>query len=592
MKILLFFRKLSMDLYLSIKRFPVAIFLSIATAVLLIFINHIQPSSYDYDFRILLQRLAMVVSLGIPVALCIDLFFERRENTKWLIKLISYLVAEILLILYFNFLLTDLSMVSVTRFIAIFLVAILVFMFVPYFLSRDFFEIYVIKLFTRSIITGIFTIVLFGGIALILLTLDRLLEIRIEPRTYFDVWVLCLGLFASCFFFSGIPEKSKEFSNENYPNAFRILVLYIIMPIVSVYTAILYIYFAKILITNQWPNGLVANLVLWYGAIGTIIIFFVSTLNNLNKWVKIFIFWFPKIIIPLLIMMFVSIAIRVNAYGVTELRYFAIMLGLWVFGLMIYLNFSKKKRGIIFVISLALIALISVSGPLSSYSVSMYSQNSRFENILNKYKMISDNKIVPAKTTVSSADKTQIEDIVSYFSSAHRYSDMKYLPVNFNIYVNGDFKKTFGFALGNDGAHYSPDTSTYYDYSSKSTNEAYNIEGYDDMILLSSDYANTTIVGSNGITAKYNSKDHLLQIYKNNALLYEKSVAGIIDFFNLKFGTTNREDLNPSQASIIFENSKISGKIIVQGLHAGRDSNIDPLNIYGFQSIILVRLKT
>jgi hypothetical protein len=360
------------------------------------------------------------------------------------------------------------------------------------------------------------------------------------------------------------------------------------MPIVSVYTAILYIYFAKILITHQWPNGLVANLVLWYGAISTIIIFFVSTLNNLNKWVRTFVFWFPKIVIPLIIMMFVSIAIRVNAYGITELRYFAIMLGLWVLGLMIYLNFSKKKRGIVFVISLALIACISVSGPLSSYSVSMYSQNSRFENILNKYKMISANKIVPAKITVSSADKTQIEDILSYFSSAHRFSDMKYLPANFNF---SDFKKTFGFALGQDGTHYSTDTSTYYNYSSKTTNESYNIEGYDTMILLSSDYANITVVGSNGISAKYNSKDYILQIYKNNALLYEKNVAVIIDFLNLKFGSTNREDLNPSQASIIFENSKISGKIIVQSLHAGKDSNIDPLNIYDFQSIILVRLK-
>ena len=85
------------------------------------------------------------------------------------------------------------------------------------------------------------------------------------------------------------------------------------MPIITVYTAILYVYFVKILITLQWPVGMVAHLVIWYSIISTGVIFLISPLIEGNKWVKNFIFWFTKLVIPIMIMMFVSLGIRINA---------------------------------------------------------------------------------------------------------------------------------------------------------------------------------------------------------------------------------------------------------------------------------------
>jgi len=54
-------------------------------------------------------------------------------------------------------------------------------------------------------------------------------------------------------------------------------------------------------------------------------------------------FWLPKAIIPLLLVMFVCVGIRVNAYGVTENRYFAIALGVWVLVVMVYLALTGQK---------------------------------------------------------------------------------------------------------------------------------------------------------------------------------------------------------------------------------------------------------
>ena len=52
--------------------------------------------------------------------------------------------------------------------------------------------------------------------------------------------------------------------------------------------------------------------------------------------------YFPKAILPLIVMMFISIGIRINAYGLTENRYYVVALGIWAFLVMIYFAFGKN----------------------------------------------------------------------------------------------------------------------------------------------------------------------------------------------------------------------------------------------------------
>ena len=51
---------------------------------------------------------------------------------------------------------------------------------------------------------------------------------------------------------------------------FRILVIYVIAPLLTAYTAVFYIYSLRILLNWGWPDGIVANMVLWYALIGTV----------------------------------------------------------------------------------------------------------------------------------------------------------------------------------------------------------------------------------------------------------------------------------------------------------------------------------
>jgi len=292
-------------------------------------------------------------------------------------------------------------MVETTRYIGLIMVFLLGFLFIPYRDKDDNFEMYVIKILGRFFTTVVYSVVLYLGLVAILFTVNYLLEIRVEPEFYYYTWLIVVGVFAQCFFLGGIPSKGEIITVKQYPKGLKVLMLYIIMPLISIYTVILYIYFGKIIVTMKWPEGLVSHLVLWYGVISVGTLFLISSMINNSGWVKKYTNIFPKVILPLIIMMFISMGIRVNAYGITENRYFVLALGIWVFGVMLYYSLSKRRKNIILPISLAIITFISICGPLSSYSLSKYSQNIRFEKIITRNNMVENGKVIKATGEVS-----------------------------------------------------------------------------------------------------------------------------------------------------------------------------------------------
>ncbi|MDD4360608.1 MAG: DUF4153 domain-containing protein, partial [Syntrophaceticus sp.] len=324
-----------------------------------------------------------------------------------------------MLLLYYFFLLNTLDMVSITRYIGVSLALYLAFLFIPYLPRREQFEMYVIRLGTGFCITVIYAAVLYLGLAAILFTIDQLLGIQIAGKAYFYVWLFVACLFAPAYFLADIPLQDEQLEQKNYLKLLRVLLLYIVMPLLTAYTAILYIYFVKIIVVSEWPVGLVSHLVLWYGVIVTIVLFLISPIKDESKWTNGFLVWMPRVILPILVMMFISMGIRINAYGVTENRYYVIILGLWVFGIMLYYILTKKRNNIIIPVTLAVIALIAVFGPLSSYSISTLSQNNRLEATLLRNDMLQEGKIQAAAGDIPEKDKTEISRILDYFNDNH-----------------------------------------------------------------------------------------------------------------------------------------------------------------------------
>lgn len=337
MKIVLGFKKLLHKLSLSLKRFPISLVYAALTVLVVIMMNHT-----DVDVDETYTRIAMTLALGIPLSLSIYMYFEGRKNIKKHVQLLFHGIIGVLLLLYYLFFLKDLEMVASTRYVAYTISSYLLFSFIPYLHRKENYELYVIKLFNRFIITYVYSVILYLGLAAILGTINLLFNINISWKLYFDIAVIVAGIFAPAFFLSDVPKRDEELLVDDYPKVLGVLLQYIILPLISVYTIILYIYFGKCIITTELPRGIIGNLVLWYSIVSAIILFFIYPLRNNNQWVKTFIGIFPKVIIPLLIMMFMAIGIRINTYGITESRYFVLIVGLWVTGVMIYYAIKRK----------------------------------------------------------------------------------------------------------------------------------------------------------------------------------------------------------------------------------------------------------
>ncbi|MEG1254875.1 DUF4153 domain-containing protein [Clostridium sp.] len=569
----------------SMKRFPIAILLSVATVIILIYIS--ETSKWQWDNG--LQRIAMVLALGVPVYLCIQLYLERKNKQDEKSRFIYYGIAACCLIAYGYFFLKDLNMVEITRYIGFIIVFLLSFLFIPYVDKDDNFEMYVIKILGRFFTTVVYSVVLYLGLVAILFTVNYLLEIRVEPEFYYYTWLIVVGVFAQCFFLGGIPSKGETITVKQYPKGLKVLMLYIIMPLISIYTVILYIYFGKIIVTMKWPEGLVSHLVLWYGVISVGTLFLISSMINHSGWVKKYTNVFPKVILPLIIMMFVSMGIRVNAYGITENRYFVLALGIWVFGIMLYYSFSKRRKNIILPISLAIITFISICGPLSSYSLSKYSQNKRFEKIITRNNMVENGEVIKATGEVSKEDQQEISSILHYFERNHHLKDVKYIPDNFKI---GDIKNNLGIS---DSEDYYMDNYEYFYFTVEESSKPIEIKEYDYLFDLTS-YQIDNKKSDVGVTVYYNKASSKFIIYKEGKEIYSNDLNEYIRILKEKYGNNNngngKSGLIPSEdMSFKDETDKVKVEFKfknISGRKTSLNGNIDSKEL---QFYILVKVK-
>ena len=578
MKLLNAIKKLGLGIYTSIKRFPVTLLFSSSVAIMLIIISEI-TSSIGLETEELLNRITMVLALGMPLSLIAKVYFEKKDTQNPLKLIVYYAFAIIIQILFYFFLLKDLNMVTSTRFIAVNLAAYLCFLFIPHVLHRKNFELYVINIFTSFLITYLYSAVLYAGLSAILFAIDHLLGIRIQSELYFYTLLIVALVFAPAYFLAYVPKKNKVSTELPYSKILRILLTYIVMPLLTIYTVILYLYFGKIIITMEWPVGLVSHLVLWFSLILTFVLFFITPIQKDLKWTSVFFKWAPRIILPILMMMFVSMGIRVKAYGITENRYYVLVLGLWIFGSMIYLSLAKKRKNILLPISLSIIILISVLGPFSSYSISQYSQSHRLENILVNNDMLNEGKVQVSSKNVSIQDKQSISSILNYFENNHGLDRLDVLPEKFQI---SDMEETFGF-------HYEQPQREHFDnyfyYRLDMSSSLMDISEFD-YFMDSSRIFEMPQSNDNLLNIQHSPDSNIITINYNNQI-YETDLTDFATQLYEKYGFSQRDNGIPlNEMTFIEENDAYKAKFIIQNLDGEiRDTEkiiINDLSFYIF----------
>lgn len=503
----------------SVRRFPVTVAVSTVLAILLIYTNESQLTG---NSRETLVKINLTVGLGVPLSLCIGLLIERFFSKDKVKPILLYTIGVGFLVLYyFIFLKTIYGIATASRYFATMLFLIISFLYIPRIGRKNNYEYHIMDIWSSFALTFVYSFVLYFGVAAIFFTIDQLFDVNIEGELYYYMFLIVSLIFAVSLFLSKLPSIEEEYDWVEYTKSLKILLIYIVIPLITVYTAILYVYFGKILVTKEWPRGLVSHLVLWYSTLSVGVIFLITPILDENKVAKLFKVLFPKIILPVLIMMFMSIYQRIAQYGVTENRYYVVVLGLWVLGIMLYFSFKKPLRNIIIPISLSIVFLNSVYGPLSSFAISKYSQNKRFENLLTKNNMLINGEIVK-NNEITSEDKREISNIISYFSSIHELKDIKVLPQGFKL---DKMETVMGFKYE---PYYSLpyEQNKYFYYGTQNAEDAVDVKGYDYYIRMNSWSENKREV--DGLILQYNRAKNILIITKDDKTILEQDIVKFV----------------------------------------------------------------
>ena len=459
------------------KRFPLTLTQSYLAAALVIY-----RIEADLSYRSLaaetITRLLFTLLLGMALSLALEVTWERIGASRSK-RLLSYGVQLILLALYYRFVMVDYQTdaVMIRHFM---LLGALLFAFtaIPYLIQREHYEFYVIRLMARFFETLAYTIVLGLGVVAILFAIENLLYANMSGDLYAHTWILAFGVFAATFLLAGVPDLEDTVGRDELGKVLQGIFTHVILPLLSVYSLVLYIYFFKILFTWDWPSGMVSYLVIFSSAIGALSIFILSPAQAERRWIHSFNTWYARAVLPLLAMMFVAIFMRIGQYGITENRYFILLAGIWVAFAYLYFNLKKGQRNLMLVVVLVVLMLVSVVGPLNAFATSRRSQQNRFERILAANGMLGSDGSIQPSDLIAEEDLIQLYEITDYFRRYHELSDLAALPEDIGEGKSDDLEALFG-APRPEGAHVDAWRNWYNFRQSHEEKKPLDISGYD-----------------------------------------------------------------------------------------------------------------
>lgn len=472
------------------RRFPLTLLCSLAVTALLFYLFRVE--ALDHEIYELNQwryvQITMVLSLGIPLFFSVEVKPEAKK--------VAYYLAITLFLGIFawsgDWDSKDVNLQFIIRFIAFSVMAHLTAAFLPFLLPinqkiNGFWQ-YNKTLFIRIITAFLYTGTLFLGLSLALFGIETLFDFDLPRNVYLHLWIF-LNVFCNTHFFvGGITKEVEDLENDQeYPIGLKYFTQYVLLALVVIYMVILYFYEFKIIAAWNLPKGWVSVLVIACAVFGILAFLLVYPLRTQNEWIKRYTKVFYYALLPLLGLLAVAIYVRINEYGITEPRYFVILLTLWLIGITFYFIISKVDNIKIIPISLAILALLSTFGPWGAFSVSERTQYNRLVKVLEDGKFLKDGLMyIPREQKLDAKQTEIISSVLDYFSKKHDLSTIQPLfkqDLNGLDTLNHYEIKNKLVAYGG-GFELNKIYNTYYRYFYTSHSNPIKIEGYKYLIEL------------------------------------------------------------------------------------------------------------
>ena len=395
------------------ERFPITIILAFMHFITGIYIAEVRNFKSDEFIEVNLLLFGSIFITGMCEIIREKYFYEKN---KWLVRgIYSFITLVLSIIFYVDYLQTN--DYNNFKFWALIPISIILFVLIPI-LNKENKEKYLQSEFSDFVITYIFAAVLFVGIAIVLTTVSYLFfssnnDFFFRLTTY-SFWFIA-EVFGASLFLSLLKKPDDDLENYKFPSIFNLLIKFVIIPLIVIYTGVLYIYMAKAVISMQLPKGLISHLVLWYTAFSVIIMILITPFTQKDKFLGNFKKYFPYFSIPLIFASLFALFQRIYQYGITEKRYYVLILIFWLLFCMILFIRKMNITGIF--ISLIVCVVIAVYTPFSAKSVSNFSQKERLKRMLVKYGALKDGKISKITQKLADREGNQIHTTIAYISN-------------------------------------------------------------------------------------------------------------------------------------------------------------------------------
>ena len=572
----------------TINRFPLETLATIVgTIYSLIIIDNIDYKTDQFNIKVVICS-----SLCLVLFLSLSLYFESKKSKTWIQFATSLFLGGLIAAFVFNLS----EKISFIEGLQLFVLSIALHLlvsfagFIPKKYDQEEFWEFNKQLFIRIITGGIYSSVLYVGLAVAITAITKLFNVEFYKEIYGDLFIIIAGIFNTIFFLAGVPETNNSDAplKLSYPKGLKNFTQFVLMPLISLYLVILLCYETKILITLSLPVGWVSYLVLILAIFGILSFLLIHPIakETGNLWMRTFSKWFYFLLVPLLGLLFWAILYRVNLYGFTHERYYVLLLSIWLSVVVAYFIINKQPKIKFIPISMCLFGLLSIAGPQSADSISKHSQLSRFEN----YMQVIGNK------KLSFEQEKDLSSIVDFLEENYGVNALTpYTEDKLTALLKKDktpnssqIMEAFGLEYRSDYENNINEGGSYNYSQPYNNNEITIIKGYDFSFELSNfnaiDDKETVKIDNKTYALKSEDKEYGFDLSINNEIIPIK----IYDFIKSNSAFENNDNSDPSIVQEIQSNNYDLRIIytIVSGSKKGSVKEID-----NYEIKILVKIK-
>jgi len=298
----------------TFKRFPLAMLSSIVGTLIAVYLMEVEPHEME-GIYLILAKILLSSSLAIFVFSAVRLAGESLGSYGHQVLTLLALLGIVLYYVVLPDTSGDFSMTMVPFrhffLILLFAVALLWAPFVRSDLDNGDYWEYSKQILFAFVIAFLFTVIMVLGVNGALFAMEKLFDLDLDGKRYFQVDVIILGVFSVGYFLSQIPLSPLESrQSPKPPRVEKFFTKWLLTPLSGLYFVILYSYSAKVLLTMNWPKGILAWLIVVFSVVAILTYLFWTHFSQEQhrRWRR----WIWLAILLQTVMLFAAIGIRIT----------------------------------------------------------------------------------------------------------------------------------------------------------------------------------------------------------------------------------------------------------------------------------------